>query len=68
MTVTTGTDHIDITGTGIDRVTIEVDGVPHQSVPIINGTAQLDKIADADQHLIEIVGYHHTTIRQRRRL
>ncbi len=68
MTVTTRNDSIHITGTGIDRITIEVDGVPHQSAAIINGTAHLDKIADADQHLIEIVGYHHTTIRQRRRL
>lgn len=68
MTVTTDTDHIHITGTGIERITIEVDGVPHQSVPLLNGTTQLNTIADADQHVIEIVGYHNTTVRQRHRL
>ena len=59
---------IDVTCVGIDRVTVEVDGVPHQSVVVVDGQARLDATTTPDQHLVEIVGYHNTIIRQRHRL
>ena len=61
-------DGIAVTTVGLDRVTIEVDGVPHASLEVPDGNASLPLIDQWDQHQIEVVGYASTQVRQRRRL
>jgi C-terminal processing protease CtpA/Prc len=53
---------------GIDRVTVEVDGVSQQSEAVVDGAASFEAIVDADQHLVEVVGYNATVACQRRRI
>ena len=68
MHVVNALSGMDVTASGIDRVTVEVDGVPHRSAAVVDGSASFETIADADQHLVEVVGYDGTVVRQRRRV
>ena len=57
-----------VTTVGLDRVTVEVDGVPFGSRPVVDGIAILPIIDEPDQHEVELVGYGATRVHQRRRV
>jgi len=59
---------VDVATVGLDRVQIDIDGVPHETALVEANRAVLNLVADRDQHLVELVGYDGTTVRQRRRL
>jgi hypothetical protein len=59
---------IRVVGQGLDRVQLDVDGIPVETQALIDGAATLGLIENWDQHLVEIVGSQGTTVRQRRRL